>query len=281
MVDLLAELPGLLSEPQLVHDFGTACIYVVFLTFLSFLISFCFDLHVGKDLAELPAELVTAEQRIDATDKVLLTPLFAVIGFLALTGSWELRGDVESRWHGETPRTRWCALLYCAKMLLDVPTQAYTLRGDAVKRLQMVGHHLLSFVAIGLGLVVKRSAFFACWAVCSELSTPFLNAVMAIKLFGGNATPAQKSCHMAAGTGLWLAYIPFRMALFPAWLWLWFDDQRSFPDRTTAVSSTFELNFFPAVIAFLLALSTVWFYAITKGLAKALGLIGPPKKKGP
>ena len=165
-------------------------------------------------------------------------------------------------------------------MLLDVPTQAYTLRGDAVKRLQMVGHHLLSFVAIGLGLVVKRSAFFACWAVCSELSTPFLNAVMAIKLFGGNATPAQKSCHMVAGTGLWLAYIPFRMALFPAWLWLWFDDQRSFPDRTTAVSSTFELSFFPAVIAFLLALSTVWFYAITKGLAKALGLIGPPKKKG-
>ena len=53
MVDLLAELPGLLSEPQLVHDFGTACIYVVFLTLLSFLISFCFDLHVGKDLAEL------------------------------------------------------------------------------------------------------------------------------------------------------------------------------------------------------------------------------------
>jgi hypothetical protein len=71
------------------------------------------------------------------------------------------------------------------------------------------------------------------------------------------------------------------MALFPAWLWLWFDDQRTFPDRTTAVSSTFELSFFPAVIAFLLALSTVWFYAITKGLAKALGLIGPPKKKGP
>ena len=30
-----------------------------------------------------------------------------------------------------------------------------------------------------------------------------------------------------------------------------------------------------------LALATVWFYAITKGLAKALGLIGPPKKKGP
>ena len=162
-------------------------------------------------------------------------------------------------------------------MLLDVPLQAYTLRDDSVKRLQMVGHHILSFVAIGLGLVVKRSAFFACWAVCSELSTPFLNLVMAIKLFGGNATPTQRLCHTAAGTSLWLAYIPFRMVLFPAWLWLWFDDQRRSPARTTAVSSTFELAFFPSVIAFLLVLSTVWFVAITRGLVKALS--GGGKKK--
>ena len=44
----------------------------------------------------------------------------------------------------------------------------------------MVGHHLLSFVAIGLGLVVKRSGFYACLAVCSEFSTPFLNAVVKV-----------------------------------------------------------------------------------------------------
>ena len=49
------------------------------------------------------------------------------------------------------------------------------------------------------------------------------------------------------------------------------------PARTTAVSSTFELAFFPSVIAFLLVLSTVWFVAITRGLVKALS--GGGKKK--
>ena len=34
--------------------------------------------------------------------------------------------------------------------------------------------------------------YFGCLAVCSEVTTVFLNLIFAIKLFGGNATPHQK-----------------------------------------------------------------------------------------
>ena len=273
------EISGLVIDDELQQDFGTACLFITFLSVVSLLISFMFDLHVGKELTLVPSDKVTVEQRIDAMDKVLLTPLFGVIGCMALYASLELRVDVTSRWSGSTPQSRWCSLMYCAKMLLDVPTQLWTLRKDNTKRAQMVGHHALSFVAIGSGLVLKRSNFWACWAVCSELSTPFLNLVMAIKLFGGNKTPLQNTCHTCAGAGLWLCYIPFRMALFPYWLKLWFEDLATYPAETSAISSLFELYFFPAVIVFLLVLSTVWFVAITKGLWKALfGKKGVSKK---
>lgn len=254
------------------RDFGGACCLVIAATLVSFVVSKGFDLHVGKALVRVDPGAVTLEQRLEATDKVLLTPLFAGIGLLALASSWELRATVEQRWSGRTDKTRACMMLYCAKMALDVPIQCYTLRKEGAKQVQMVGHHALSCAAIGLGLVTGKAHFFACWAVCSELSTPFLNLVMAIKLFGGNATPTQKRCHTLAGAALWLSYLPFRMALFPAWLYVWFDDRRAFPGVTAA--SPFELVFYPSVIAFLLALSTVWFVAISRGLKKALAGAG-------
>ena len=61
-------------------------------------------------------------------DKVLLTPLMAVLGALAVWASLELGGDVLSRWHGSTWASRWCSLIYSAKMVLDVPTQLYSLQ---------------------------------------------------------------------------------------------------------------------------------------------------------
>ena len=63
-----------------------------------------------------------------AMDKVLLTPLMAVLGALAVWASLELGGDVLSRWHGSTWASRWCSLIYSAKMVLDVPTQLYSLQ---------------------------------------------------------------------------------------------------------------------------------------------------------
>ena len=156
--------------------------------------------------------------------------------------------------------------------------QTWTLRKSATKRAQMVGHHALSLVAIGLSLVTGRCHFFACFAVCSELSTPFLCAVLAIKLLGGSRTPAQRTCQALAGAGLWLAYLPFRLALFPCWLGLFFADQRAAPATSRETATPFELCFYPAVIAFLFALSCVWFVAISKGLYKALAQASAKKR---
>mmetsp|Transcript_16428 Transcript_16428/g.49454 ORF Transcript_16428/g.49454 Transcript_16428/m.49454 type:complete len:165 (-) Transcript_16428:47-541(-) len=156
-------------------------------------------------------------------------------------------------------------------MFIDVPLNFYTLRDEPGKRAQMVGHHALSFVAIGCGLVVTRCGFFACLAVCSELSTPFLNNIMAIRVFGGATTPARKAFQVSSGVLLWLAYIPFRLVNFPYWLWTFFADQRLSPARTTEACTAFELAFFPAVIFLLLVLSSIWFVSITRGLVNALG----------
>lgn len=260
------------------RDFLWACGLVVASTLVSFVCSRRFDVHAGKELAAVPRAEVTVEQRVDATDKLLCIPYFALVGCLALAASRELHATVDARWHGQTATSRWCMLLYCAKQAVDVPVQTWTLRKSPAKRVQMVGHHALSFVAIGLGLVTGRCHFFACFAVCSELSTPFLSTVMAIKLLGGGRTPAQRTCQALAGAGLWLAYLPFRLALFPCWLYVFLADQRDAPATTRDAATTFELRFYPAVIAFLLVLSCVWFVAISRGLYKALSQGGAKKR---
>jgi len=66
----------------------------------------------------------TFAARCDAADKVLCPPLFAVVGTMACVASWQLHGTVELRWSGETFVSRWCGLIYCAKMALDVPVQS-------------------------------------------------------------------------------------------------------------------------------------------------------------
>ena len=91
----------------------------------------------------------------------------------------------------------------------------------------MVAHHLLSFVAIGCGLATKRCAFFACLALCAA-STPFLNNITAVKLFGGQQG-ADSLIHFLSGILLWITYAPFRIVNFPVWLWVWYSDLKSAP----------------------------------------------------
>ena len=253
--------------PALQRDFAKACGLVVAVSLTTHMIARFLPLHDVKTLER--RKTVSLEHRVEAGERLLLTPFWAVIAYLAIQATLELKDSLELRWHGATSTSRWCSLLYCAKMALDVPLSAYELRARRSAQLMMVAHHLLSFVAIGCGLATKRCAFFACLALCAEASTPFLNNITAAKLFGGQQG-ADSLLHFLSGIFLWITYIPFRMVNFPVWLWVWSSDIRSDPARTSERCTWFELVFHPAVILLLLYLSSVWFVAITKGCVKGI-----------
>ncbi|KAJ1458751.1 hypothetical protein M885DRAFT_512555 [Pelagophyceae sp. CCMP2097] len=217
----------------------------------------------------------TWKSRLEDMDKILLSPYFAAVGILALYASFELSDSVESRWRGSTRASRVASLLYCVKMASDVPVQWFTLANEPAKRLQMTAHHALSFVAIGNGLFFRRMQFFACLAMCSEVTTVFLNAVMALKHFTDTSKGPAKFAVTASGLLLWLTYVVFRLFLFPCWFYVFVTDSLERTSETWSTISVFEQIFDPCVIALLLFLSVLWFGKITQGLLKALR----PRKK--
>ena len=254
-------------DAALQQDFAKACAIVIAVSLTTHMIARFLPLHDVKTLQQ--RKTITLEHRVEAGERLLLTPFWTVIAYLAINATLELKGSLDLRWHGATYTSRWCSLLYCAKMAVDVPLSAYELRAKRSAQLMMVAHHLLSFVAIGCGLATKRCAFFACMALCAEASTPFLNNITAAKLFGGQQG-ADSLIHFLSGIMLWIAYVPFRMVNFPVWLWVWYSDIQSDPAETSQKCTYFELIFHPAVILMLLYLSSVWFVAITKGCVKGI-----------
>ncbi len=135
--------------PALQQDFAKACLIVIAVSLTTHMIARFLPLHDVKTLARRKAP--TLENRVEAGERLLLTPFWAVIAYLAIQATLELKDSRELRWHGATSTSRWCSLLYCAKMAVDVPLSAYELRARRSAQLMMVAHHLWSFVAIGGG----------------------------------------------------------------------------------------------------------------------------------
>lgn len=69
------------------------------------------------------------------------------------------------------------------------------------------------------------------------------------------------------GACFWLSYIPFRLVLFPTWLYWYFSDLETYKDIIPWDSlSPLEKYLYPTTNVVLLALSALWFLRITKGL---------------
>ena len=87
---------------------------------------------------------------------------------------------------------------------------------------------------------------------------------------------AYPRCEAAAGLGLWLGFVFFRLILFPAWLYMFIGDMRASPAQTWDLMNHFERYGYIATNFVLLGLSVMWFVPITNGLLKALGLKKSP-----
>mmetsp|Transcript_5290 Transcript_5290/g.8591 ORF Transcript_5290/g.8591 Transcript_5290/m.8591 type:complete len:282 (+) Transcript_5290:200-1045(+) len=207
-------------------------------------------------------------------DTLISLLIFPALAVSAIAGAWSLRSDVESRWHGIAGASSFHMTLYMTRSLIHCfmqPFQDMTPMHLALMTL----HHILSMLSYGCGMVTGRCHFWACFNGCCEMSTIFLNNHYLSKqiTIGGKELKAVMPNWVTALNGLfiWMAFLVFRLMLFPTWLYLWYSDVMSAPERTWEVSNTVERYVYAPVTLFLLVISTYWFVPVTKGLLKALG----------
>merc|ERR1711918_64633 len=113
-----------------------------------------------------------------------------------------------------------------------------------------------------------RMHWYATLDGCCEITTIFLNNLCLFRTLNYKGL-----FNSINGISLWATFLIFRLCLFPYWLWQFYADVSEHPDKSVATVSYFELGFSPATTVLLLAMSTMWFMGITKGMLKALGLM--------
>jgi hypothetical protein len=208
--------------------------------------------------------------------------VFPLLTAAAVKGVLDLRHTPTSRWTGVTPETRFLLLLYIARQLVHLPVQVMEKMNTKLFVLMTV-HHVISVVCFGSGLWTGRMHFWGCLDGCCEVSTIFLNHLC----LGKELTYRDRRLQdlfprffAANGLGLWLSFLFFRLMLFPAWLYYWYQDVAAHPELAWTPCSAIERYMYPAVTVVLLVLSMTWFVPITKGMLKALGPAGADKKDG-
>jgi len=216
---------------------------------------------------KVDAQEQTLTQRLEATDRLALFPYLVAVNALALASVRPAFGTFEERWFGGGEANRWCMALYCTKTGFDTVTHAFTLGQPDAKSADMLVHHVVSVIAVGLGLFSGHCRFFASLAIVSEVSTIFLNFLMAVKLFTGERTKRHKRLVLINGIFLWLSYLACRLFVFPFWLWLYFSDLATYDVSRV---SWIVLVVYPVSTFTMLVLSVHWFFRITKGILKAV-----------
>ena len=161
--------------------------------------------------------------RLDFADSLFGVPFYPLITYLAISGATALSGDVNSRWVGVTGESYIFQLLYVVRMLLHTPVQFITLAHKPGLLAQMTAHHLLSVVCFGGGLITGRMHFWALLDGSCEVTTVALNSMFIVESFFPRGF-YHKWLKRATGISLFLSFILFRLALFPAWLLFFYAD---------------------------------------------------------
>ena len=168
----------------------------------------------------------------------------------------------------------------------------------------MLLHHCLSLVSYGSSLLTHRMSFWAVLAGCCEVTTFFLNNLCLLRELNAIKNYAKskwtRTINTVNGVLLWVSFIVFRLVLFSYWLWWFWQETEAHPQILRQLTLV-ERYINPAVIGFLLCISTKWFVSLTRGthrpelsaascsqlfiligMLKALGLLsGTTRKKSP
>uniref|UniRef100_A0A7S2RIV2 TLC domain-containing protein n=1 Tax=Rhizochromulina marina TaxID=1034831 RepID=A0A7S2RIV2_9STRA len=184
------------------------------------------------------------------------------------------QSDVEQRWAGTTIWSMHAINLHIACTIYEATT--YVLSG---KELQFYLHHVVVIGNCSYMLVTGRGHLWCSWLGLVEGT----NVPLCSLTFLGSTSFKGGLLYTLSGVMLWISYVVLRVISAPAAMYYIYLDSQNHPGSAW-ISKDPEFNtgwyvFVYASGAFLWGLSMYWFYLITKGLLKAIGVI--KKKKTP
>ena len=203
---------------------------------------------------------------VDMLDLYFHLIYIPVLVVTAAHNVWSLGGSVHDRWHGMTLSGYINLLLYCAENVVHIPILWFSKDCTAKLFCMYLLHHSISSLSFGAGLFTSRMQYWACLDGLCEISALFLNILFTYQYFELKRGLTYTIC----GSLLWLSFLVFRIALFPYWLYSFYQDINQNPEITWNVIGPFEKYFYVLTNVLLLVLSTNWFIPITKGFIKAL-----------
>jgi len=206
--------------------------------------------------------------------------VFALVGYAA-RASWTLgRAGVEGRWRGRCAESEVFLRLYVAAQIVAIPVECAQPQPVA-KKLQMVGHHAVSIATYAIGLATGQMHFYGTAAGLSEVSTIFLEGILLSKhpLLEPHFAKYAPWYLPLNGAGLWLSFIVFRLALFPALVALFLFDVATEPDKTWRTATPWlKYTTLPSYLLLFL-LSASWFSRIHAGFVAKVLKRPPPDHK--
>eukprot|EP00438_Fugacium_kawagutii_P030840 Skav210401 [mRNA] locus=scaffold1416:182464:183177:- [translate_table: standard] len=213
------------------------------------------------------------KDKVSLADVLFSLVFFPVLAFAAVAASMELQHDVHSRWLGTCFWSDFYLVLYVSRMLCHCVIQPFTHMSPGLL-VMMTIHHVISMGCYFLGLGYGRCHYWGCLDGCCEITTVFLNKLYLTNQteYNGNKLKTYLPVWVVATNGffLWLAFLVFRLLLFPYWLTSFYRDMQDMPEKTRAITTDLERFIYPGTTCILLFLSTMWFIPVTQGMLKTM-----------
>lgn len=182
------------------------------------------------------------------------------------------QSDVAVRWSGSTVWSLHAINLHVGCTLYEATT--YMLSGKA---LQFYLHHVVVVGNCSYMLLTGRGHLWCSWLGLVEGT----NVPLCLLTFFGSTPLKGGILYTLSGVMLWVSYVALRVVSAPAAMYEIYMDSQKYPaDAWISENAEFNNNWYVFVYAsgaFLWGLSMYWFYLITKGLLKAIGVTKPAK----
>ena len=217
-----------------------------------------FRIRRSKSIAPMGEPLSVS---LEFTSQVLISPLLFA---LYLSGSAALRDSLESRWSGYNRATYTGVVIHTAMDLLG------TVLFVALKKEPLLFvHHALTLTVFGTAALSGFGHHYCALGGLVELTNLFTFGIAsgpAVRIAPGSML------HTTCGALLWLSFTVLRVIIHPYNLFSYASEAYQHPELTIMPHPpSLRYTGGPAYVAIFL-MSMLWYYKITKGMLKALGI---------
>eukprot|EP01127_Copromyxa_protea_P006264 TRINITY_DN16073_c0_g1_i1.p1 TRINITY_DN16073_c0_g1~~TRINITY_DN16073_c0_g1_i1.p1 ORF type:complete len:255 (-),score=12.85 TRINITY_DN16073_c0_g1_i1:80-844(-) len=215
---------------------------------------------VPKDLQS------TFASRLAVADIFFSVPFYVWLSYAAINATLAGYDSVEGRWLVTTWYSYHYVLSYVVKMVAHIPIVLLT--ESPSQAMLMVVHHGLSLACYSSSIYCDRMQWWGALDGLCEVTTIFMNNLYLLQKLG--LKDKLSNVTLVNGFLFWLSYIPFRLVLFPVWLYWFYIDVQTNNVLPWESLTVIEAYLYPATNVVLLVLSSFWFFKITKGFLKLL-----------